>query len=702
MKKLIPILLLIISTGFNLNAQNLIATYNFDGNLVDELGGSTLDKFTETNDGNNHNNATSGFGSDVNGAYWYWTSSLSRGGGLWIDVNDDISESYSIGVRFSFENTETSYRKIIDYNNLTTDYGFYFYSGGKLTFYPYGTLGNSVTSNNQVVDIITTHDGTTNQFKAYIVVENVLIQELDVTDASGYAEPTLINGKPRFRFFHDDNVTGTEATPGGKVYSIKIWDGPITNISGALNNAWTGAIDSDWNTAGNWSKEIVPDADDNVEIPVSTNSPLISIGDNASCYDLTINSGAMLTMMDGASLITNGNISNNGSIQIQKSITDGTWKLISIPVTSTTAELFLGDYLQNYIEATDTWNEIIDPETVLIPGVGYAVWGADKGSYTFNGTPNSGDVSTGFTYTPTGNPAHYGFNLVGNPYPSGIDWDLLNETYGAVYHWDGSAYQSWNGSGAGAQFIMPMEGFMIAPGSAGTLQLANAHRIHPIMSKDATIAENGLVLTVGNGLYTDELHIIFNDNATAQFDLAFDAWKILTQEPDIPQIYSIMGDRYLSIDQQPATDQVQVGFTCTHSGTFLFSLDKNTWEGPVYLEDMEAGNIVDLKAAPYEFTYQAGASCDRFLLHFTTMDVAENSLFSEIRISCQAESVTIHAPSGHIVREVNIHDISGRLIYHAGQGSSNEMNIDFRSPSGIYLVTVWVDEQLFKQKIFMK
>ena len=214
-------------------SPDLIASYDFNGNLLDSLSGSILTAFGKDNDGNNHNNATSGFSTDsgIGGdtTFWQWTSTLQRGGGFVIDVNSAVSSNYSIGVRFAFNQTGPSWKKIIDYKNMTTDDGFYFYYE-KLKFYPIAGEGTTVIPGNQIVDIIATRDSTTKKFTAYFVVDGTLYKELEVDDTSDLACPILIGGKTRFGFFFDDTRTLAEATNSGKVYSVKIWNGPITQL----------------------------------------------------------------------------------------------------------------------------------------------------------------------------------------------------------------------------------------------------------------------------------------------------------------------------------------------------------------------------------------------------------------------------------------------------------------------------------------
>ena len=71
---------------------------------------------------------------------------------------------------------------------------------------------------------------------------------------------------------------------------------------------WTGSLSTDWNTAGNWSSNVVPTDSDNVIVPDVTNDPIVNEdpGTPAVCYGLTIETGAVLTIAAGKALIVNG------------------------------------------------------------------------------------------------------------------------------------------------------------------------------------------------------------------------------------------------------------------------------------------------------------------------------------------------------------------------------------------------------------
>ncbi|MCX6156611.1 MAG: InlB B-repeat-containing protein [Ignavibacteriae bacterium] len=236
-KSLLLILVTVLFTVILLKsagAQTLVAEYEFAGTLTDRLNGSTLTAWGPTPVSNGdpsylRNNVESAFLTDANGDYWTWRSDQKEGGGFYIDVNSDIRTNYSIGLRFSFDSTGPGYRKIIDYQNCVSDNGFYF-CGNKLVFYPSGN-GTTTISNNQLIDLVVTRS-TDGVFKAYFVVNGVVVSTPEINyNAGSDGSPVLVNGKPRFGFFYNDNRYSGEAAKSGKVYGIKIWNSAFSSAA---------------------------------------------------------------------------------------------------------------------------------------------------------------------------------------------------------------------------------------------------------------------------------------------------------------------------------------------------------------------------------------------------------------------------------------------------------------------------------------
>jgi hypothetical protein len=63
-------------------------------------------------------------------------------------------------------------------------------------------------------------------------------------------------------------------------------------------NTWTGAVNSNWETAGNWSCGVVPDA--NTDVVINGGSPVLN--SNAPCRSLYVNPGATFTVVKGYKL----------------------------------------------------------------------------------------------------------------------------------------------------------------------------------------------------------------------------------------------------------------------------------------------------------------------------------------------------------------------------------------------------------------
>lgn len=86
----------------------------------------------------------------------------------------------------------------------------------------------------------------------------------------------------------------------------------LTVTSSCSDNTWTGAINTLWEEAGNWSCNIVPDTSINVIIPNVTNDPVINIDITGGTKNITIQTGANLTMVNNATLEVSGNFNNEG------------------------------------------------------------------------------------------------------------------------------------------------------------------------------------------------------------------------------------------------------------------------------------------------------------------------------------------------------------------------------------------------------
>lgn len=194
---------------------------SFDTEAKENKNHGTLQVFEKDEDGLYANESIS-YGVDSYGTYMAWTSNYPRGGGFNLNIDKVIGDDYTIALKFSFTDTGEMYggwKKIIDFQStVEPDSGFYFYNKGQIQFYPEDSQGPFI-KNNQVVDLLIRRNGSTKKFEVYNRVGDSSVLCYEFTDESDLSVLSASLG-----FFHDDFATPAEASNGGKVYSVKIWD----------------------------------------------------------------------------------------------------------------------------------------------------------------------------------------------------------------------------------------------------------------------------------------------------------------------------------------------------------------------------------------------------------------------------------------------------------------------------------------------
>ena len=111
--------------------------------------------------------------------------------------------------------------------------------------------------------------------------------------------------------------TGVTLGPSTAAQSFSATTGALSVTFGATGSAappktWTGAVSSDWNTAGNWNPSGVPAASDSVIVPVTANSPTLHQG-GYSVRGISIQPGVTVTL-DSAAVTVSGNFFDAGNL----------------------------------------------------------------------------------------------------------------------------------------------------------------------------------------------------------------------------------------------------------------------------------------------------------------------------------------------------------------------------------------------------
>lgn len=536
-------------------------------------------------------------------------------------------------------------------------------------------------------------------------VEYQLPVEYEITD---YSYPVV---ESNVAWLSSNGANGSWYLIGGTNTDFK--GDPCVKVYAEPWNSWTGTVNSDWNTAGNWSKGEVPDMLDDIEINDAINDPAISNDPEtpASCHHLIIHAGASLGINAGKALTVTGTLANEAGVSglvlhagssliantsstatVESAITDSRWHLISAPVAAATANVFLGHYLQTHSEPTNRYTDIISAGTNLTPANGFALWGDAAGfTGTYTGNLNNGAITISLSRTAAG--INSGWNLVGNPYPSVIDWDALSgwtktNLNNAIYienNGGWATYISGAGANGGSAFVAPGQGFFVSANALGpaSLGFSNDVRVHKTTSflKSLNTIPQVKLQVSGNG-YTDEAVVRFMPEASIGFDPEYDAMKLFGYIPESAQLYS-MGSEELTINSLPdGSDEVQLGVKTAVAGNYILTLmEANNIENLI-LEDLKTGTYASVANKPYAFTVAEGDNELRFKLHFNPLGNNETPMEENILISTRQRQI-LFTFTENTTADIYVYNMAGQLI--ANELAANGNSTMEMPTAGIYI-----------------
>ena len=278
------------------------------------------------------------------------------------------------------------------------------------------------------------------------------------------------------------------------------------------DRVWTGAVDSDWNLASNWSCGLLPDITTPVSISNVANAPVLSTGPAAITGNLVINAGASLTV-SGNTIRIAGTISNNGEFIA----TEGTVELNSTAAQSVDAGTFTGDSINSLVINNPAGVSLLGPlfvsGSVLLQNGDLSAAGHLTLSSDASGTALLLNTGTG---TVTGNltmqryiPSGFGYKYFSSPFRSAtvgefsddMDLDFWFPTF---YRYDESMTSSgWVDYSDPANVLEPVNGYAANLGSSAA---ANTVDITGEVNNGAL----SLNLYNNNNSYTQGMNLVGN------------------------------------------------------------------------------------------------------------------------------------------------------------------------------------------------
>jgi hypothetical protein len=327
--------------------------------------------------------------------------------------------------------------------------------------------------------------------------------------------------------------------------------------------------------------------------------------------------------------------------------------------------------------------DISDP--VLTPGKGYVVWANEDGtgsvSYTFTGgAPNTEDVTVGLTRT--SGVDKEGFNLVGNPYSLHIDWNLVSAANSTVeptiwYRTKNGSYEfhTYNGTSGMSEpndpklrYIPPMQGFWVRALSANDLEFTPdviANGATSTLKSSSPDTRPLIRLQLADDAKTDRVVIFADENAKDGFD-RYDSEKMFNTGAAL--YTKVSGEKLIFNGLSDITEglEIPLGFVTDHSGMYGISAIEvqNLDDLQPILKDNVSNTEFDLSnGEAYRFTSDAMDNTSRFIVVFRSKEVGNMPNPVKDEVSVYTRNNTLYVKSPVPVKQVQVYDLSGRLLY---------------------------------------
>ncbi len=564
---------------------------------------------------------------------------------------------------------------------------------------------------------------------------------------------------------------GFAATGEGIIYSgayegfTSIFGVPDANLDDGYaytHYTWRGQT-SAWGVASNWWDGVVPDATSHVIITDDGgpgNEPVIAAAgqDVKSIHihpdaSLDITTGNLtlhwatdrrFVVMsnadgDGSLIFDQGKLIDNATGvnavgTVERYVTAGQWHQVSAstettPNTSIFYDVDNDAWLLKYDETIGAvapdygWEYLTGTSDPLTAGRGWDYWVSTATTLDFIGKLYATDRNPAVTLTPT---TGDGFNLLGNTFSSAIDWDygtwgtIANNNSGSVYIWNGTGYDSWNGSaGSMGNGIIPMgQAFFVEASATGNVSIPEGARTHSLQDyyKSANDGEANQYVRIdlNGGEYGNTVFVGFPENGSDEFDFSGDATKLYSSH-EMTQMFTIENEKELCINANTPliageSKTVPLNLVQVNDGDYTLSISDldQLPDASIYLEDLKTGHTQYFRGnTTYAFTASSTDSPERFLLHFAFSPNGIGEGIAEaanINIYSSGKDIYVNSTDGAINSEgtIYVYDLMGREIAQQSIRSGELVKLTVNMHNAYAVVKVVKEGFVKTEKVFIK
>lgn len=469
----------------------------------------------------------------------------------------------------------------------------------------------------------------------------------------------------------------------------------------------------------------------------------LTIDQNTTLNKLTVAAGGKITLANTKSLTVSAltlessatstatfvDENTSGSTitaTVQQYLTAGRNWYVASPVNAANAgALSTATTVYYYNEPTLSW---VSTSATLNPMQGYiSKTTTAKGVVSFSGILNSGEKYIDLTRT--NSELKSGFNLIGNPYPSYLNWDAATKTNvnsslwyrsqlagNSTYVFDTYNATSHVGTGLNGTtvtaYIPPMQSFWVRVSegfTTGRVTVNNSMRSHGTgtnkLKAPAITQQSLLRLVVSNGTNSDETLLVFNPNASNNYD-DYDSQKMTNANSAIPELFTNAESKELVINGLNSFTigtEIPLGFRTGEYNNFsiraseISNFDSNT---RIVLKDNILVTETDLtNGAIHTFTSDVINNSNRFSLVFKVATIVtpvnSNATNNQTIIVNSANELIL---SNAADADVKLFNSIGQLL-EIKHTTTNPVRLHSALTSGIYFLTIKKENTISKHKI---
>ncbi len=526
-------------------------------------------------------------------------------------------------------------------------------------------------------------------------------------------------------------------------FSIMTYDNSCTSKTSWTGTAWTNGVPDNTTIAhfkGNYSADTASiDAclckiDQSVIVDVNSNQYINVENEVINNGILNINhQGSFVQVNETAQLLGTGTY--KAVIKTTQLQDTNRFTYIASPVQSSYLSVMNGwakmNYIWNFNGTTQSWNHIPNTNTIMIPGLGYAMQGRADGDYTipffgttnFTGKFNNGVLSQPLYFNAGGIDDDNA--LVGNPYPSAISISALlnnvvNPEAESVYVWTHasqllstgyenddyitcsstvctSAYVG-NDTNNLNGYLASGQGFFVSTNAGGgNLVFKNTMRVtgNNLDFRSTNDISETIWLNLSSNLgYFNQIAISFSNNGTPNYDSKIDALRLgdyyglgfYTLLPDSKRL--AIDDRGLFSNEM----SIPVGFYLNDSQVTNLKISIDHFENldntQVYLKDNLLQSLHDLKQSDYHFDIsETGILNNRFEVVFIKNALSvNNEILLDNFLSVYRNIDELFEISSNVnLKHIEIYDIVGKLLFEE-KVNTNWLKVNLKVNQGAVLL----------------